>query len=266
MRMSEKERDRWAAMACERGSHLGWGVSNHFAKKYDAAAERLRPLARDGVTLAQHLLGRQYQDGLGVTADAAEAVSQYTAASQHGYAPAIFDLCVCYEYGVGVEKDEERARALCVTAAERGHLSAMYVTAVCAHNGIGVTRDVFTAYSLFRQAAEGGHVDAMCFAAACLLHGIGVRQDVTQAVAFYRDAAAHGHSDALHILGVCCEHGIGVEQDVKRAGVHDRQANDREGESVLAMCDRDDAGIEKEEGVAEVLGRWLGGSEGEKRK
>ena len=59
-------------------------------------------------------------------------------AAEQGYAPAQYDLGICYRQGEGVDKDPLTAISWYLKAAEQGHGGAMNNLGIMYDNGIGV--------------------------------------------------------------------------------------------------------------------------------
>lgn len=118
--------------------------------------------------------GGQFEEGLDMLQSSAEK----------NYAPAIFNLAICYEKGLGVKKDEKMVKTFFIdsfivrnfllihesfqamelyrSAAVKNHPSAMYNLAVFYGQGRGgLTRDVVTANDLLRVAAAQGQKEAI---------------------------------------------------------------------------------------------------------
>ena len=76
--------------------------------------------AARGDAVAEDNLASCYEQGLGVVADATQAVSWYRASADGGFSPAQFHLGSCYEHGTGVARDLEQARHWYRLASERG--------------------------------------------------------------------------------------------------------------------------------------------------
>jgi hypothetical protein len=85
---------------------------------YARAFTLLKPLAEQGQTEAQTLLGDLYLHGRGVTRDIAVAVAWYRKASERSYGPALRALAKCYEVGLGVPRDMDAAERFYKRAAE----------------------------------------------------------------------------------------------------------------------------------------------------
>lgn len=94
----------------------------------------------------------QMQDGLKLLRSAAS----------RSYAPALYNLAICYEMGLGVTIDEKMAMELYRSAAALEHPGALYNLGIYYGKGIGgLARDTVTATRLLRLAAVQGQEDAI---------------------------------------------------------------------------------------------------------
>lgn len=85
------------------------------------------------------------------------AVRYFRKAAEQGYAPAQFNLGVCYANGAGVEKDMVEAVKWFRKAAEKGMPEAQWAMAGCYAGGEGVEKDMGEAVRWARKAARQGH-------------------------------------------------------------------------------------------------------------
>ena len=88
------------------------------------------------------------------------AASWFGMAAAQDYAPAQFNLAICYENGQGVAKDIKTAIDWYRKAAEQDHVEAQFNLALCYENGQGVAKDIKTAIDWYRKAASKGHAAA----------------------------------------------------------------------------------------------------------
>lgn len=124
---------------------------------YAAALQEWRPLAGQGNTDAQLMLGLLYERGWGVSQDYAEAVSWYRRAAEQGFAPAQAEIGSAYADGQGVPQDYAKAAKWYREAAQQdfapaqAYLGSMYVL------GRGVPQDYVQAYKWLNLAAAHGN-------------------------------------------------------------------------------------------------------------
>ena len=107
-------------------AQAGWdeGVAAFYRGDYATALREFRPLADQGNTFAQFLLGNMYYNGQDVTQDYAEAVKWYRKAAGQGYASAQYNLGVMYYNGQGVTQDYVQAHMWYNLAVSKGHENA----------------------------------------------------------------------------------------------------------------------------------------------
>ncbi len=94
------------------------------SKPYVTAAQRMRAQAEGGNAYAQYQLSLDYNAGIGVSADDAEAVNWLKRSATQNYAPALNELGSRHEQGRGVRKDRTEAVRLYRLAAARGEINA----------------------------------------------------------------------------------------------------------------------------------------------
>ena len=76
--------------------------------------------AKQGVPMAQYLVGTLYRDGSGVAADPHQAFRWFEAAALRGNIKAMHDLAIAYAEGRGTAHDSARAAAWFNRAARAG--------------------------------------------------------------------------------------------------------------------------------------------------
>lgn len=133
----------------------GVGVEKDLARSFqwfDAAA-------RNGVVLAQCMLGDFYRGGLGgVKTDHIKAVSWYlkTAESNDRCAPkSQYELYVSYEAGLGVRKDIRTAVGWLKRSAAAGSPQAQKALGIAYQRGAGVPQDNALAKKWILKSREG---------------------------------------------------------------------------------------------------------------
>ena len=105
---------------------LGWadfqaGVDAYEREDYETAMKEWRPLADQGVALAQNNLGALYQHGNGIGRDYGQAAGWYQRAAEQGNAVAQANLGHMYEHGKGVSRDYVLAHMWLNLAASQGY-------------------------------------------------------------------------------------------------------------------------------------------------
>ena len=124
------------------------------------ALEELRPLAEQGVPVAQFQLGNMYRLGKGVPKDDAEAVKWWRKAAGRGFADAQYNLGIAYEYGHGVPVNDTEAVKWYRKAAEQGYAKAQANLGAMYYFGEGVATNRVKAYMWWSFAMEQGDESA----------------------------------------------------------------------------------------------------------
>ena len=132
------------------------GVEAYNAGDYQTALRELRPLAEQGVAIAQFNLGVMYDKGQGVPQYYAEAVRWYRLAAEQGDADAQFNLGVIYNNGRGVPQDYAEAVRWYRLAAEQGDADAQTNLGVMYTHGKGVVQDSVLAHMWSNIGAANG--------------------------------------------------------------------------------------------------------------
>ena len=180
------------------GATYEQAVRNYNIGRYGAVLAAMRPQAERGDAEAQVMLGRCYENGLGVSRNAATAASWYQKAAQQGNTVAQTLLAYCYQTGDGVPQSMERAVQLFHGAAERGNAEAQYRLGVLLHNGgNGVVRDRNTAAQWFLLSARQGNAYAQRYLGIYHRYGLGgMPRDAALADEWFAKAAAQGIVEA----------------------------------------------------------------------
>lgn len=163
---------------------------------------RLKSLAEGGNAKAALVLGLEYYEGRGVSADAKQAMTWLERAARGGEPVAQFRLGDIYERGRGVTADAARAATLFQSAAGKGHRQAMARLAAAYAAGAGVKRDYGEAARWFAKAAQSGLTDPQFNLAVLYEQGKGVPQNLIEAYKWYAIAAAAGDGEARNRMTV----------------------------------------------------------------
>ena len=134
--------------------------------EYEKALALFHPLAEQGNSIAQYVLGNLYYFGLGVRKDEEQAVKWYRKASEAGIPEAQYNLGVTYRDGLGVRKDEGEAVRWWRKAADQGNADAQWGLGVMYRDGRGVLKSISAAVDWFYKAGmsylkEGQRGDAL---------------------------------------------------------------------------------------------------------
>ena len=137
------------------------GATAYKRGDYVTAMRFLRPLAHQGNTDAQFLLGEIYGRGRGVEQDYTSAVTWYRKAADQGHPGAQWSLGTMYQDGLGdVPRAFEAAASWYRKAADQGHVLAQYDLGTIYAKGQGVPQDYVSAHMWYSLAAAKGLTDA----------------------------------------------------------------------------------------------------------
>jgi uncharacterized protein len=121
---------------------------------YTRALRLVQPLAEEGDSRAQSLLGLLYYHGRGVRQDDAKAAKWFRLAADQGEAHAQFTLGVMYAEGQGIPLDYAGAIRWYRLAADQGDARAQFNLGVSYAEGQGVEKDYVSSYMWFNLAAS----------------------------------------------------------------------------------------------------------------
>lgn len=162
---------------------------------YKKTIALVEPLAGNGNPRAQVMLGRCYENGLGVAQDMAVAAQWFQMAAEQNDAEAQVLLAYCYEIGAGVPKNPQQVMNLMTRAAEAGNAEAQFNLALNYSQGInGAPKNEAESFRWASLAANQGYAQAERFLGACYEYGFGVNGDAQLAQQWYAKAAAQGLS------------------------------------------------------------------------
>lgn len=162
---------------------------------YKKTLALIQPLANEGNPRAQTILGRCYENGLGVKQDMAVAAQWFQLAAEQNYSEAQVLLAYCYEIGSGVPKNPEMVMNLFTRAADSGNAEAQFNLALNYSQGLyGAPKDEKQSFHWATLAAEQGYAQAERFLGACYEFGFGVPADQAMASEWYNKAEAQGLS------------------------------------------------------------------------
>jgi PAS domain S-box-containing protein len=122
-------------------------------RDYAFAVQLVRPMAEQGDSRAQSLLGLIYFEGHGVQRDDFEAMKWYRRAADQGDASAQLKVGDLYFEGRGVPQDYSEAARWYRLAADRGDAVAQYNLGISYARGDGVPQDNVLAHMWFNLAA-----------------------------------------------------------------------------------------------------------------
>ncbi|WP_298992841.1 tetratricopeptide repeat protein [uncultured Desulfovibrio sp.] len=161
--------------------------------QYNKVVKMVQPLASDGNPRAQVLLGRCYENGLGVPQDMETAAKWFRLAAEQNYAEAQVQLGYLYELGAGVPKNDTAVVDLMSRAANAGNAEAQFNLALYHSQGrYGFAKDPDQAFVWAKRSADQGFAQAQRYVGACYEFGVGVPVNPSEAAAWYSKAAAQG--------------------------------------------------------------------------
>ncbi len=193
------------------------GKQAYLDKDYDKALTILKPLAEQGNSDAQVMLGLMYDYGNGVDRDPVKAVEWYTKAAEQGVPVVQHDLGVKYFQGKGIDQDYEEAAHWWGQAANAGLADSQFNLGLMYYRGLGIKQNYTKAIDLFQRAANQDHANAQYSLAVMYAFGQGIDKNYSKALKLFRAAAEQNIAQAQYNLGVFYENGYGVEKDLAQA-------------------------------------------------
>lgn len=184
---------------------------------YQKTLRLVEPLAGNGNPRAQVMLGRCYENGLGVKQDLAVAAQWFQLAAEQNDSEAQVLLAYCYEVGAGVPKNPQQVMNLMTRAAESGNAEAQFNLALNYSQGIyGAPKDEKESFRWANLSAQQGYGQAERFLGACYEYGFGVAADQAQAQAWYAKAEAKGFSREGSIFNKVTEYTMPASEEVQK--------------------------------------------------
>lgn len=183
---------------------------------FEKAASQDFPTGWQAGAVAELMLGRIYQRGLGTAVDLQQALAWYQKSAVHGNRAAQYALGSMYLKGQGTSKDVVQGVAWIRKAADQGHPTAENDLGTLYYAGSGVPKDYSEAVAWFQKAAAQGNSTAQDNLGWMYQNGFGVARDYAQALALYQKAAAHDPQGENNV-GWMYQHGLGVQTDTAQA-------------------------------------------------
>lgn len=160
---------------------------------YKRAVGLVEPLAGNGNPRAQVILGRCYENGLGVDQDQAVAAQWFQLAAEQNDSEAQVLLAYCYEVGAGVPKNPQFVVDLMTRAANHGNPEAQFNLALFYSQGLfGLAKNEQESFRWARLSAEKGYAQAERFLGACYEYGFGTTANAAESELWYQRAARQG--------------------------------------------------------------------------
>jgi S1-C subfamily serine protease len=158
--------------------------------------------AEAGDAECQNLVGYLFQEGLGVPANATEAIRLFGLAAQRGLTIAQCHLGLAYARGLGVSPDDTEAVRWYELAAKEGDPIGEYFLALSLAEGRGIARDRTKAIELMGHAADRGYTPAQVQLAFLLETTSGAVRQPISAYIWYRIAARSTKNPRLRYRAV----------------------------------------------------------------
>ncbi len=193
------------------------GREAYISGAYKKAFQILEPLAEEGNSEAQKMLGIMYDYGHGVRANSEKALKWYLRSAEQGQPAVQYQVGAKYFRGDGVKQDYQEAARWWEMAANGGQVDAQFNLGLMYFRGLSIATDDSKAASLFAQAAAQGHGHGQYSLAVMYAFGRGVKKDYAIALDWFRKSAEQGIGQAQFNLGVFYENGYGVDRDLDEA-------------------------------------------------
>ena len=173
-----------SVLAADPAAQLREAVTAYNIGKYRKTLDLAHPLAQNGDTQAQVLIGRCYENGLGVPQDFETAAKWYQLAAENGNAEAQMLIAYACEAGAGVPRDPQAAVRWMERAAGNGSAEAEFALSQRYIAGDVLPKDHKRAFQWALKAARQGNPQAQRY--------VGAAQDQAAADEWYAKAAAQG--------------------------------------------------------------------------
>ena len=161
--------------------------------KYKETLNLAQPLALDGNPRAQIIIGKCYENGLGVPQDMTTAAKWYQLAAEQNNSEAQVLLAYQYELGIGLPRDEAALTSLMRRAADAGNAEAQFNLALYYSQGrYGFPKDQAESFRWAKASADQGFAQAQRYVGVCYEEGVGVSKNLDEAELWYAKAAAQG--------------------------------------------------------------------------
>lgn len=214
--------------------------------RYQTALELAKVAADKGEPQAATLIGRLYQEGLGVPRDDIQAAQWYRRGAEQGDINAMFAFGVMLADGGALKKDRAGAAQMFEGAAAKGHVVANYNIAMLFLLGDGKPQNPRRALAHLTYAADKGLPQAQYDLATLYATGTGTDANAFDAARWFERAATAGVPEAQLDFGVILFQGKGVPVDEKRGAEMFRLAAEK-GNTVaqnrFARCNHHGRGV-----------------------
>ncbi len=129
------------------------GRKAYIAGEYRKAFKILQPLAKDGDSESQKMLGIMYDYGHGVIANSERALYWYLLSAEQGQPAVQYQVGAKYFRGDGVKQNYKEAAHWWEMAANGGQVDAQFNLGLMYFRGLSIASDDEKAVALFSQAA-----------------------------------------------------------------------------------------------------------------
>lgn len=214
--------------------------------RYKSALELAKAAAERNEPQAATLIGRIYQEGLGVGRDDVEAAQWYRRGAELGDTNAMFAFGVMLADGGAIKRDHQGAAQMFEKAASKGHVIANYDLALLFLTGEGKPENPRRAFAHMQYAANAGLANAQYDLATLYATGTGVDANAFEAAKWFKKAAEAGLADAQLDYGVILFQGKGTPPDQKEGAEMFRRAAEKGNivaQNRLARCLAQGAGV-----------------------
>jgi uncharacterized protein len=195
--------------------------------RYQQALVLAKAGAEKGEPQSATLIGRLYQEGLGVPRDDVQAAQWYRRGAEQGDVNAMFAFGVMLAEGGALKKDRNGAAQMFETAAAKGHVVANYNLAMLFLSGDGKPQNPRRAFAHLAYAADKGLPQAQYDLATLYATGTGTDANAFDAARWFDRAAAAGVPEAQLDFGVILFQGKGTPVDERRGAELFRQAAEK---------------------------------------
>jgi len=196
----------------------GGGRQDYINGDYQAAYDKLRPLADAGDAEAQKMMGIMYDYGHGVTADPAEAMVWYKRSAEQGQPAVQYLVGAKYFKGENVPQDYIEAAKWWELADNGGQVDAQFNLGLMYSRGLGIEQNDQRAAELFLRASSQDHAHAQYSVAVMYAFGRGIEKDYSIALDWFTKSAEKSVAQAQYNLGIFYENGYGVGKDLTISG------------------------------------------------
>ena len=191
----------WSADFQKDYAAAGKGLTAYNKGDYATALREFQPLAEQGNTAAQAMMGEMLDSGKGVKQDYVQATEWYRRAANQGHAKAQYNLGGMYDSGQGVSQDYKLAVHWFLKAAQKGVWQAYFNLGNMHYEGKGVPKNYRISFQFFKLAAETGSVLAQYRFAYRYHNGQGVKRSLVYAHMWWNLASMSNNRDQILQFG-----------------------------------------------------------------